>query len=243
MTKGDAGSPMIIIKMIKTWYSLLLSIFFARQCACCRQIAEEGLFCSDCRCALSQPLWLTGYEVLAGIAVMFRYDGVLKKTLQKIKFVGQKNLLQLLAVECNAASSCLPEAFTKILRTENIIFVPVPTVKERVLARGFDLPLLLFAHWGLQYPWQELLVRKRATVPQYGLNPYERKLNLEGCFAVRGNVAGATVVLVDDIFTTGATMEEAARTLKYAGAAQVYGLVLCGSIENYGQINKKNLQA
>lgn len=60
-------------------------------------------------------------------------------------------------------------------------------------------------------------------------------MNLEDCFAVTQNVAGKTVIIVDDIFTTGATMEEAAKTLKNSGAIKVYGLTFCGSIENYGQ--------
>ena len=80
------------------------------------------------------------------------------------------------------------------------------------------------------------LTRRRETVHQYDLSPQERKMNLEDCFAVTQNVTGKTVIVVDDIFTTGATMEEAAQTLKNAGAVEVYGLAFCGSIENYGQI-------
>ena len=49
----------------------------------------------------------------------------------------------------------------------------------------------------------------------------------------------AKILLVDDILTTGATLEEAAKTLKNVGAKSVYALTLCGSLENFGEWNKK----
>ena len=66
----------------------------------------------------------------------------------------------------------------------------------------------------------------------YGLSPEERMRNLQNCFAVTGNVRGKSIVLVDDIFTTGATFSNAAAVLKEAGAETVKGLAFCGSIEN-----------
>ena len=66
----------------------------------------------------------------------------------------------------------------------------------------------------------------------FGLSPEERRRNLQDCFAVTGNVRGKSVMLVDDIFTTGATFSAAAAVLKEAGAVTVTGLTFCGSIEN-----------
>lgn len=229
----------MFIKLIKQWFELLLSIFFARQCAGCRQIAEAGLFCAVCRTALVQPLWLTGQEALDGVAVLFRYDGPLKKALQQIKFAKQKKLLELLTVECSAAACGLPAELAAVLASQQTLLLAIPTARQRIMERGFDIPLFLFENFAGKRLTAELLLRTRATLPQYALNPQERKFNLENCFTVSGNVAGKTIVVADDIFTTGATMEEAARTLKAAGAVQVYGLALCGSIENYGGAQMK----
>lgn len=77
-----------------------------------------------------------------------------------------------------------------------------------------------------------LLCRTRKTLPMFGLSPEERRRNLQDCFAVTGNVRGKSVMLVDDIFTTGATFSAAAAVLKEAGAVTVTGLAFCGSIEN-----------
>ena len=76
------------------------------------------------------------------------------------------------------------------------------------------------------------LCRTRKTLPMFGLSPEERRRNLQDCFAVTGNVRGKSVMLVDDIFTTGATFSAAAAVLKEAGAVTVTGLAFCGSIEN-----------
>ena len=82
--------------------------------------------------------------------------------------------------------------------------------------------------------WQpQVLARIKATAPQYGLAPDKRRSNVRGCFAVQGDVRGAKILLVDDILTTGATLDEAAKTLKQAGAKSVYALTLCGSLENF----------
>ena len=194
----------MFIRLIKRWYALLLSVFWARKCAGCGQISEDGLFCSVCREVLLQPLWLSGREALDGAGMLFRYNGALKTALQNVKFKNRRDILEL--------------------------------SRQRTRARGFEIPLVLFKNTDAEYCLTPALTRRRETVPQYDLSPQERKMNLEDCFAVTQNVTGKTVIVVDDIFTTGATMEEAAQTLKNAGAVEVYGLAFCGSIENYGQI-------
>ena len=110
----------------------------------------------------------------------------------------------------------------------------IPTDAARLRQRGFDLPTLLFSK-GIQDlggVWVQTLCRTRKTLPMYGLSPEERRLNLQDCFAVTRKIRGKSVVLVDDIFTTGATFSAAAAVLKEAGAEKVKGIAFCGSIEN-----------
>lgn len=225
----------MLIRLLKNWYKVLLSVFGPRKCAGCGQIAEEGLLCGVCRAALRQPLWLPARDALDGAGMLFRYSGALKTALQKVKFGSRREILELLAEEyCQFSAADWPGTLRGILHRRAVIIVPIPTARQRVKARGFDIPLVLFEKSGAGYCLTPALARTRETLPQYDLRPLERRLNLEGCFAVTQNVAGKTVVVVDDIFTTGATMEEAAKALKAAGAAEVYGLAFCGSIENYG---------
>lgn len=110
----------------------------------------------------------------------------------------------------------------------------IPTDAARLRQRGFDLPTELFSKGakGFGGIWTQALCRTRRTLPMYGLSPEERRQNLQDCFAVTKNVRGKSVMLVDDIFTTGATFSAAAAVLKEAGAVSVSGMAFCGSIEN-----------
>ena len=110
----------------------------------------------------------------------------------------------------------------------------IPTDAARLRQRGFDLPTELFSKGagGAGGIWTQALCRTRKTLPMYGLSPEERRQNLQDCFAVTKNVRGKSVMLVDDIFTTGATFSAAAAVLKEAGAVSVTGMAFCGSIEN-----------
>ena len=74
------------------------------------------------------------------------------------------------------------------------------------------------------------LLRMRSTVPQKGMSRKERRENVKGAFAVNGRyltaLPGKTVLLVDDVYTSGATLNECARTLKKHGAAKVFVLTI-----------------
>lgn len=115
--------------------------------------------------------------------------------------------------------------------------IPVPVHKKRLRERGFnqaeELAVRLSRRW--EIPTESLLVRCKQTLPQRELDPAERAKNLHGAFAVRQERVGApenagfpaNVLLIDDIYTTGATIEACARVLKAAGAKQVYFLTIC----------------
>ena len=109
------------------------------------------------------------------------------------------------------------------------MYVPVPLHWRRRLWRGFNQSMLLCKH--LTAPGKIIntdLVRIRNTHRQWNLsNPHRRK-NVAGAFAVRPdhNFYGKTICLVDDITTSGATLNECAKTLKAAGAAKVFALVV-----------------
>ena len=110
---------------------------------------------------------------------------------------------------------------------------PVPLHRWRMLKRGFNQSQVLARelaqrHGLLLAP--DLLARVRHTRPQVGLDGRSRRANVAGAFAVKPQrlslVDGARVLLVDDVFTTGATVDECARMLKQAGARRVEVLTL-----------------
>ncbi len=113
------------------------------------------------------------------------------------------------------------------------LMLPVPLHSRRLRRRGFNQADLLLRAWlestggeaGLPKPERcgQALVRTRATPPQTGLNRRERRRNIRGAFRVVAphEIQKKRLLLVDDVFTTGATVEEAARVLLAAGARSV----------------------
>lgn len=108
------------------------------------------------------------------------------------------------------------------------LVTPVPTHRDKQAVRGYnhaDLMGKSFAkRAGLRYD-PEIVKRTRPTLPMKGLGPEARMANIQGAFDVRARklplIAGARILLIDDIFTTGATIDEIARILKDAGASRV----------------------
>ena len=103
------------------------------------------------------------------------------------------------------------------------LLVPVPLHPKRLKARGFNQALLLAGAFPGAPLRREALVRLRHTRPQVGLNPKVRRANVSKAFTVpqAREVKGKNILLLDDLFTTGATVRECARALKRAGARRV----------------------
>ena len=102
------------------------------------------------------------------------------------------------------------------------LVLPVPLHPARFRKRGFNQAYLLVRSWGGAVR-KDILERTRRTFPQTGLGRKERLKNVKGAFAVNSAAAvkDAHILLVDDVYTTGATVKECARILIKSGAAQV----------------------
>ena len=129
-------------------------------------------------------------------------------------------------------------------RKNNFILVPIPLTLERKLSRGFNQSELLAEEIGkfLNCPVINLLKRKKFTSPQAEISDWQkRKENISGAFCLNSNIPilspklliyeinsllKVKVILVDDVATSGATLEEAATVLKQAGIKEIYGLVI-----------------
>ena len=111
------------------------------------------------------------------------------------------------------------------------LIVPVPLHPKRLRWRGFNQSVLLGRQvgrvWGLRLdPF--VLTKKMDTVPQSGLSLKERRPNVKGAFAIapRRTVEGMRLLLVDDVYTSGATVNECSRVLLRSGARDVQVLTL-----------------
>ena len=110
------------------------------------------------------------------------------------------------------------------------VLVPVPLHRRRQLSRGFNQAEDLARHLGL--PVATVLRRTRNTVSQADLPAASRHANVRGAFVLVGGeeICGRRVVLVDDVSTTGATLDSCARTLLAAGALEVRALIAARAV-------------
>ena len=158
---------------------------------------------------------------LQGLFALSFYEGRWRTLLHNLKYRGRRSLARplgrWLARELLLQGCFMPQ-----------IVVPVPQHHSRERVRGFNQSALLARQVAkeLQIPFSDLLVRNRETESQTKISRRERLLNVRGAFSCRSELkAGAKILLIDDIFSTGATMKEAANCLQRRGAL-VYGAVV-----------------
>jgi ComF family protein len=113
-----------------------------------------------------------------------------------------------------------------VRRSDDTVLVPVPLHRSRIWRRGFNQSALVARELSrrLKVETEPMLLRRvRRTPPLKGMSPIQRRKTVSGAFRVRDKaaVAGKTIVLVDDVLTTGSTAEACARVLRRAGAARI----------------------
>ena len=145
------------------------------------------------------------------------YDGALRAVIHVLKYEGRRSLSRRLA-------RMMAERGADVLAGAASV-VPVPLHPSRLRHRGFNQAADLARH--LDLPMCQALRRIRATATQTSLAAGRRHRNVRGAFAPTracATLAGAVVVLVDDVSTTGATLEACARALKESGVSEVRAL-------------------
>ncbi len=166
---------------------------------------------------------LTDPPVHDGVRAVVRYDDRSSLIAMRLKYGTRLGLARLIA-----------EHLQKFVQefSENTVIVPVPLHRSRLWRRGFNQSVLigreLTRYTGIGMNC-DAIVRRIATPPLRGLNGKQRQRTVETAFALRGgaqsSLAGKSVLLVDDVYTSGSTSNACARLLKKAGAEQV--LVFC----------------
>jgi len=214
----------------------LLDLVLPPACAGCGRFGQ--LVCDDClasfraatrpgdRFAAADAGTMVGDALELAVAA-FAHGGTLRRALQRLKYGGSGRI----AVPLARAAAPALEALTSVCGP--VPLVPVPVHAARLRQRGYNQAALLADALGAEagLPVLDLLERRRATARQHGLGKAARLHNLRGAFAVRnGARTPASLILVDDILTTSATLESCAGVLRAAGAATVWGFAIAREV-------------
>jgi len=164
------------------------------------------------------------------------FEGEARELIHLLKYSGVKTAAPLLG---KMIADAIRKLDKDLESPKRVLVVPVPLHRQKSRSRGFNQSELVAraALRTLRDPRltyaPRTLVRVRRTEPQAGLSNHQRRANLRGSFAVRyaERLKGDTVLLVDDVYTTGATAAECARTLKRAGAKAVYVATIARSFK------------
>ena len=197
-------------------FNKILAVLFPQKCLGCKK--ENEILCSDCLLKINRP----DTPHLNGIHIASNYqDAVLKKALWMLKYQGVKQLAKPLA-------ELVRERIWKKLETENWLVVPVPLSKNKLRHRGYNQAEMIAGELSGDVR-ADILFKKFHTKSQVEVkNKEERLANIVGSFEIKNpeTIKGKKIILIDDVFTTGATMREAKKVLKEAGAKKVVGVVV-----------------
>jgi len=187
-------------------------------CAKCGRSISSGPYCSDC--------WKSNSQI-DSIRSVFVFEGIIRKSVHELKYYHLRSIAILLG-----------DYMADYFKNNNLYcdyLVPVPLHKNRLKYRGYNHSELLARRISksVNIPvLNDCLIRTRDNKPQARtISIGERVLNVDNIFQCRYElVQDKVITLVDDVCTSGATLESCAKSLKLAGAKQVFGFTLAREV-------------
>jgi competence protein ComFC len=187
-------------------------------CPLCGRSQPSGVLCSDC---------VSWKAEIDGIRSPFRFEGVIQQAIYQLKYRNLRAIVPMLAGLMND--------YLKVSPINGDVFVPVPLHKSRIRERGYNQSALLAKELsklsGLPVVTDSLIKRSKTPPQAKSASVDERKKNVAGVFSVRDDrLRGKKVILIDDVSTSGATLDACAGVLKEAGTVSVWGFTLAREV-------------
>jgi ComF family protein len=235
-----------MISFIVQIYIFFLDVFFPKKCIICRnygklccteciesiekiytstcpgcgKISGNSKYCQSCRTHIKPSV--------SSIIVACSYQSpVVKEIIHSFKYLGMTEFSEYCA-------DLVSQRLSKIKMPKNLVIVPVPLHRYRCRQRGFNQAELIARSLSekLKVSGGDALARIKKTKNQVGLFRDQRLINLTGAFSCVDQelILGKNILLVDDVVTTGSTLNECAKVLKQAGAKSVIGVVVARNI-------------
>ena len=182
------------------------------RCAGCKALSDDFKTCTGCR------RWLN----LTKVYVAVPYSGLGERLVHELKYEMKRDAGEAIALQ-------LKGIIGSSLENKNAVLCPVPTAPKRVRERGFDHSVIIAKELSRLLHVQAVRALKRVTNSrQVGATRAERMKQMEYAFSVsKKHIQDKDVYLIDDVFTTGATLIAASKVLREAGARSVSAIVFC----------------
>jgi ComF family protein len=183
-------------------------------CPICSGVLENGkcIFCTERKVYIDQNI------------CCFDYEDAIRKLMSGYKFRGYKRISKVFVLLFVKMGVDIPAAD---------IITCVPMTKKKIWKRGYNQSAIFAKELSKQYQikYLKLLAESKEALVQRELNITGRFLNILGRYTVlnKSRILGKSIILVDDVFTTGATINECARVLKEAGAEKVFSITIARS--------------
>ena len=211
--------------LVNNGLKLGVDLLFPPRCAGCGRV--DTRWCMQCQQeidAIDFPASSTPFDApaLTMIAATGQHEGILQRAVWALKFENERHIAGILGTRLSRRLQALDWPIDMI--------IPVPLHTKRLNERGYNQSQLIGEHLAniQERPlFPEAIIRTLETHTQVGLNAQQRKENMKGAFVADETlVNGKTVLLIDDVYTTGATLNACAEAALTAGAVKVYGMTV-----------------
>lgn len=240
-------------RQVKNFKKLILDLIFPIACVKCKK--EGEIFCDNCAdkieifnkpycpvCRFRLANSPNGESDLSIGKIIIQHKNCQRKSnLKKLIAAASHNeplikelieiyKYQFVSILAKPLASLIIKSIGNLAEKNKYMIVSVPLHRKRLQWRSFNQAELLAKNLSNYFNIElsDILTRTKETVPQVKLNFEERALNIKDAFSINSeiNLKGKIVLLVDDVYTSGATMNECAGLLKEAGAKEVWGCVV-----------------
>ena len=230
----------------KEFFSHFLSIFFPYRCHVCKNNCDFGVvLCDDCKEKLKKALHKP--ELVKDTAGNFKiytlssYDDFTSDLVKIIKYKPSKRLAVILG------KICAEQADLKNFLKSDDVIVPVPMHEKRLEERGFNQASVLAEAYAEKTGcnFSPAIIRSRFTKPQASCSESERSTNLDNAFSlnpdiIKSDFKGKRIIVIDDVATTGTTLQKSIEPLKELDAKEIIALVVSHSYKKYRAIEQKS---
>jgi len=211
--------------------SFLLDTIYPLKCLGCKKLGI--LICPQCSQKLTfladRPIYQQAKYLKKIIIALDYKNPLVKRTIKTFKYSPYiEPLKKILGIVLTRAVQKFPNDIS-YLRENNFVLIPIPLSRLKLAQRGFNQSELISNELSqklLLKHQPQLLKKIKNTKSQTNLNPKQREKNVYGVFSVKNNNCPPNIILIDDIYTTGATLQESAKTLRRAGAKEIWAFVL-----------------